>query len=141
MVSTTRDLRPYGSVPTPPTITAMTTEVRPERTPIVELTTNTTVADARSAMDDVGASLALATDHGSVVGLITRADVDQALADDDEPIGDVMTTELVHIDPATGDLQTLDVYRHAAWASLRRRAPGRPRIGRRHWRRNVDAPR
>jgi len=109
------------------TIIDMTTGAATGRTSIVHVTTHTTVAEARHALDLAGANLALTMHHGRPVGLVTRDDLDAARARDDTPVIDVMTTELVHIDPATGDLQTLDIYRHAAWASLRRRAPGRRR--------------
>ena len=133
MVRSSRDLRPYDGARVTRTIVGMTTEAATGRTSIVHITTKTTVAEARRALDLAGANLALAMHHGRPVGIVTRDDLDAARAGDDEPVIDVMTTELVHIDPATGDLQTLDIYRHAAWASLRRRAPGRRRAAAR-WR-------
>lgn len=95
---------------------------------IVQIAADATVADARRALDLGGGNVALVCQRGRLIGLITRDELDAARNRDDQPVLDVITTELVHIDPATGDLETLDIYRHAAWASLRRRAPGRRRL-------------
>jgi hypothetical protein len=103
----------------------MTTDASPVRTPVLNHTTVTTVAEARGAFDEAGASVALVAHHGCLVGLLLEDDLDASRVD--EPVGDVMTTELVHLDPGTGDVRTLEIYRDAAWASLRRRGPGRRR--------------
>ncbi|HEX8803814.1 MAG TPA: hypothetical protein VF743_06465 [Acidimicrobiales bacterium] len=87
-------------------------------------------ADARTAarlLAATGQALALVTDVGRPVGVVTTA----ALAGvtgrgaHGAVVADAMDLEVVRVDPRADEPTTVRAYDEAAWASLRRRHPAR----------------
>jgi predicted transcriptional regulator len=86
-------------------------------------------------MDEVGATVLVVLDGNDPVGIITRSDLEGTPGRRPRQVAridDVMTKELVVIDPNDGVLETLNKYTAQAWNSLRRRRPrGEEEMGRR----------
>ena len=83
------------------------------------------VSDARAALAGADEAVALVTNRGVDVGVVTAEDLVHVPAR--ALIRDVMAREVVCIDPSTDVRRTLRTYREAAWSSGIRRRPGRPR--------------
>ena len=92
----------------------------------LRLPISTPVSEARVALTSTGQAIAIVTNAGVDVGVVTA---EELAADGSMPtvaIGDVMGREVVRIDPRTDLRWTLRTYRKAAWASAIRRRPGQP---------------
>lgn len=107
----------------------MTEDGNDERPRVIRVPLGCEVGAARARLLHDHAGVALVTDHERLVGVVTIEQLDSAGLPDFAPLASVLDTEVVSIDPATGDLDTLSAYRNAAWASLRRRASGPRRLG------------
>ena len=92
----------------------------------VSVPTTSSVGDARAIMDETGTTVLVVLDGGDPVGVVTASDLEgtpKRRPHATARIDDVMTTELVVIDPRDGVLETLNKYTAQAWSSLRRRGP------------------
>ena len=90
------------------------------------VSTTSSVGDALTRMDETDATVLVVLDEGDPVGIVTRSDLEgtpQRRPCHAARIDDVMTKELVVIDPSDGVLETLNKYTAQAWSSLRRRRP------------------
>lgn len=95
------------------------TEHEPLRLPV-----SMPVSEARDALVAAGEAIALVTDRGDDVGVVTAAELAGHESRSTTVIGDVMGCEVVRIDPSTDVRWTLRTYREAAWSSVIRRRPG-----------------
>ena len=87
------------------------------------------VPEARAALEQAREGVAIVTNRGVDVGVVTTDDLDAEGLRSAASVGDVMGREVVRIDPHA-DLQgTLRTYRQAAWSSAIRRRPGAPPCG------------
>jgi CBS domain-containing protein len=94
------------------------TEWAPLRLPI-----GMPVSMARAALVDEGEVIALVSDRGVDVGVVTAQDLVPHGSTPTASIGDVMGREIVNIDPTTDLRRTLRAYREAGWYSAIRRRP------------------
>ena len=98
----------------------------PRRTARGMVSNTSSVFDALTVMDETGATVLVVVDEGDPVGIVTLADLEGTSQRRPRPtarLDDVMTKELVVIDPRADVLETLDLYTEQAWSSLRRRGP------------------
>ena len=119
-------------------MTALMREASHEATPRPEsgsVSAQSTVGDALTIMDRTGAVVLVVVHEGEPVGIVTRADLEGTPGRRPRPsarLDDIMTKELVVIDPGDDVLETLNRYTDRAWHSLRRRGPcGEEEMGRR----------
>ena len=96
---------------------------RTERAPM-HLPVSMPVSEARAALLAAGEVIALVTNRGVDVGVVTAEDLADTGSTPTRVIGDVMGCEVVRIDPSTDLRWTLRTYREAAWTSAIRRRPG-----------------
>ena len=93
-------------------------------TQVLRFTVTTALAEAREAIERSGEAMALVTNLGADVGVVTVGDLARGARAGATTIGEVMRRELVSIDPATDLRHTLRAYSDAAWVSAIRRRPG-----------------
>ena len=82
------------------------------------------VSEAQAALAAAGEVIALVTNRGVDVGVVTAEDLVGTASTPTTVVGDVMGCEVVRIDPSTDLRWTLRTYRDAAWSSAIRRRPG-----------------
>ena len=82
------------------------------------------LSEARAALVSAGEAIALVTNQGVDVGIVTAEDLVTDGTSRATLIGDVMGREVVNIDPSTDLRRTVRAYREAAWSSAIRRRPG-----------------
>ena len=82
------------------------------------------VPEARAALAQAGEVIAMVASRGVDVGVVTTDDLAVDEATWSTRIGDVMSHEVVRIDPGADLRATLRTYRDAAWSSAIRRRPG-----------------
>lgn len=110
-------------------MTALMEEASHEATPGPEpgtVSAQSTVGDALTIMDRTGAVVLVVVHEGDPVGIVTRADLEGTPARRPRAsarVDDIMTLELVVVDPGDDVLETLNRYTDRAWDSLRRRGP------------------
>ena len=95
------------------------TEHAPLRLPVT-----TRVTEAREALYAAGEEIALVTELGVDVGVVTTDDLVSHGSQRATVIGDVMNREVVCISPSTDLTSTVRAYIEAAWSSAIRRRPG-----------------
>jgi len=81
------------------------------------------VREARAALESAGEVLAMVTNRGVEVGVVTAEDLALDRSIGGVRVGDVMGREIVRIDPTSDLHETLRTYREAAWSSAIRRRP------------------
>jgi Mg/Co/Ni transporter MgtE len=81
------------------------------------------VSQARAALIGAGEVIALVSNRGVDVGVVTSDDLVPSGSTPAMSVGDVMGREVVNIDPRTDLRRTLRTYREAAWSSAIRRRP------------------
>jgi len=91
---------------------------------LLRLPVSMQVSKARAALDAAGQVIALVTNRGVDVGVVTAEDLADTGSTPTRVIGDVMGCEVVRIDPSTDLRWTLRTYREAAWTSAIRRRDG-----------------
>ena len=91
---------------------------------LLRLPVSMPVSEARAALAAAGEVIALVTNRGVDVGVVTVEDLVVPRSTPTRVIGDVMGCEVVRIDPNTDLRWTLRTYREAAWSSAIRRRPG-----------------
>jgi CBS domain-containing protein len=95
----------------------------PERAPL-RLPVSMPVSQARAALVRADEAIALVTNRGVDVGVVTAEDLVPDRSPLPRSISDVMGREVVCVDPTTDLRRTLRTYREAAWSSAIRRRPG-----------------
>ena len=91
---------------------------------LLRLPVSMPVSDARVAFAAAGEVIALVTNRGVDVGVVTAEELVVPRSTPTRVVGDVMGCEVVRIDPNTDLRWTLRTYREAAWSSAIRRRPG-----------------
>jgi len=81
------------------------------------------VREARAALASAGEVIAMVTNRGVEVGIVTAEDLAPDRSIGAVRVGDVMGREIVRIAPTSDLQQTLRTYRDAAWSSAIRRRP------------------
>ena len=82
------------------------------------------LTEARAALVSADEVIALVTDRGADVGVVSGRDLVADGSSWATVVGDVLGREVVNIDPSTDLRRTLRTYREAAWSSAIRRHPG-----------------
>ena len=90
----------------------------------LRLPVSMSLSEARAAVVSAGEAIALVTNQGVDVGIVTAEDLVTDGSTWAAVVGDVMDREIVCIDPHTDLRRTLRTYREAAWTSAIRRHPG-----------------
>ena len=82
-----------------------------------EVTTTTTICEARAQLHLTGESAAVVYRNGRPVGVVTAAALASArmAGGADAPIGTVMDYVVVPVDPKADAVETVQVFDHAAW--------------------------
>jgi hypothetical protein len=82
------------------------------------------VPDARAALSRAGEVIALVTNRGVEIGVVTAGELEADRCGPTGSIADLMTREIVRTEPTRDLTRTLRAYREAAWSSAIRRGPG-----------------